>query len=405
MLTTEWRRRLDNWRREMPNHFYRPLGTVEVIGFVTTNQLTAEQASQGSYLPMPVGTPWGAKWEYGWFKGQVVLPPQAEGQRIALRIDVGGESAVYVNGIAAGAIDRQHREITLSMSGVPGTCYDLLIEAYAGHGPRVVYAGPTPPGRETVPEPPPTQTTVRESTFGAWQEEVYQLWIDVETLVQVRDNIDQELLRVCEIDAGLRDFTTIVDFELPNAEMLKTVRACRERLQPLFECVNGSTVPTMYAFGHAHIDVAWLWPLAETERKCVRTFATQLALMQEYPEFIFLQSQPHLYRMVQTEYPKLYQRVKQAAASGQFVAEGGMWVEADTNITGGESLIRQFIHGRRFFEDEFGVTCELMWLPDVFGYSGSMPQIMRGCGIKYFSTHKIFWTYNGGQTFPLNTFM
>jgi len=405
MLTTEWRRRIDNWRKELFSHLYRPLGTVEVSGFLTMDQLTAEEASAHAYTPMPVGTHWGRKWEYGWFKGQVVLPPQAAGQRIVLRMNVGGESAVYVNGIAAGAIDLRHREITLTMSGVPGTTYDILVEAYAGHGPRVAYAGPTPPGRETVPEPPPTQTMVGQSTYGIWQEDAYQLLIDVETLIQVRDNIDPESLRVAEIDAGLRDFATIVDFELPNDEMLETVRACRDRLAPLFACVNGSTAPTMYAFGHAHIDVAWLWPLAETERKCVRTFSTQLALMQEYPEFRFLQSQPHLYRMVKTHYPRLYERILEAVRAGQFIPEGGMWVEADTNISSGESLIRQLIHGKRFFRDEFGVDCELMWLPDVFGYSGALPQIMRGCGIKYFSTHKIFWTYNGGQPFPLNTFM
>jgi len=404
MLTIEWRRRIDNWRRELPNHFYRPLGAVGMSGFITLDQLTVDEASRRESKPMPAGTKWGAKWEYGWFKGRVVLPDEARGLRIALKMDVGAESAIYVNGIAAGAIDRHHRDITLSKSGVPGTTYDIVVEGYAGHGPRVSYAGPTPPGRETVPEPPPTQAMTGQSTFGIWQEDAYQLWVDVETVYQVRDNTDPESLRVAEIDAALRDFTVIVDFELPNQEVLETVRACRERLKPLLECVNGSTAPILYAFGHAHIDVAWLWPLAETERKCVRTFATQLALAEEYPEFRFLQSQPHLYRMVKTHYPRLYSRIKKAIESGQFIAEGGMWIEADTNISGGESLIRQFIHGRRFYRAEFGVECEMLWLPDVFGYSGAMPQIMRGCGIKYFSTQKIFWAYNGGEPFPFNTF-
>jgi alpha-mannosidase len=160
----------------------------------------------------------------------------------------------------------------------------------------------------------------------------------------------------------------------------------------------------MTCFGHSHIDIAWLWPLQETERKCCRTFSSQLALMDEYPDYKFLQSQPHLYQMVKNKYPALYQRIKKAVKSGRWIPEGGMWVEADTNITGGESLIRQFIHGKQFFKDEFGVDNELMWLPDVFGYSGALPQIMKGCGIKYFSTQKIFWTYNGGDPFPYNIF-
>jgi len=403
-LTIEWRRRIDNWRKELPNHFYRALGAVDVSGFTTTEQLTADEALRGDFEPMSPGTRWGAKWEYGWFKGTVVLPEEATGQRIVLKVDVGAESAIFVNGKIAGAKDHQHNELTLCTNGVPGTRYGVLVEAYAGHGPRVVHSGPTPPGRETVPEPGPTQATVGESTFGIWEEDAYQLWMDVETLYQLRDNIDPNALRVAEIDRALRDFTVIVDFELPHPEMMETVRACRERLKPLLECVNGSTAPTMFAFGHAHLDVAWLWPLAETERKAARTFASQLALMEEYPEYKFLQSQPHLYRMVKTRYPDLYERIKKAVQAGQVIPEGGMWVQADTNISGGESLVRQLIHGKRFLREEFGVESELLWLPDVFGYSGALPQIMRGCGIKYFSTAKIFWNYNGGDPFPYNTF-
>lgn len=403
-LTIEWRRRIDNWRQELPRHFYQELGEITFSGFITRDQLTLQEAAQQQFTPMPPGTAWGAKWEYAWFKGELTLPASAAGQRIVLKVDLGGESAIYVNGVAVGARDAQHQEITLSLQGTPGEHFDIMVEAYAGHGPRVHYAGPTPPGRETVPEPDPTQAVVGRSTFGIWYEDAYQLWVDVETLYGIRNNIDPNSLRVAEIDQGLRDFATIVDYELPLDERLATMRACRERLRPLLECQNGSTAPTLFAFGHSHIDVAWLWPLAETERKCVRTFSTQLALMQEYPEYRFLQSQPHLLRMVKTKYPDLYARIKEAARNGQFMLEGGMWVEADTNISSGESLIRQFLHGKRFYRDEFGVECEILWLPDVFGYSGALPQIMRGCGIRYFSTAKIFWAYNGGDPFPYNTF-
>jgi len=411
-LTIEWRHRIDNWRKELPHHFYRPLGTVTLSGFTTTEQLTAEQALGGNFRPMPPGTEWGGKWEYGWFQGEVVLPEEAAGQRIVLKVDVGEpssiyggvECAVFVDGQIAGARDRQHDHVTLCHDGVPGTRYGVLVEGYAGHGARVTRAGPTPLDRETVPEPGPTQAIVGESTFGVWEEEAFQLWIDVETLYHLRESSDPDSLRVAEIDRALRDFTLLVDFELPHAEMLETMRACRKRLELLLECVNGPTAPTLFAFGHAHLDVAWLWPLAETERKAARTFATQLALMDEYPEYKFLQSQPHLYWMVKTCYPELYARVKKAVEKGQFIPEGSTWIEPDTNIPSGESLIRQFIHGQRFFRDEFGVACETLWLPDVFGYSGALPQIMRGCGVKYFSSAKIFWAYNDHDPFPYNTF-
>jgi len=403
-LNLEWRDRIKAWRDELCRQFYEPLGSVLLEGFCTTEQLTVEQAMERPRSPMPDGTPWGAKWEYAWFFGTATLPEAAAGRRIALRVDVGGESAIYVNGVAAGARDRGHGEITLAHGGVPGTRYEVAIEAYAGHGPRVAHAGPTPPGRETVPEPPPTQAVVGHTTFGIWHEEVYQLWIDVETLWGIRENIDPDSLRVAEIDAGLQDFAVIVDFEQPREAFLTTVAAARDRLRPLLEARNGSTAPTLFGFGHAHIDVAWLWPLIETEHKCVRTFATQLALIEEYPGYRFLQSEPHVYWMIKNHYPDLYARVVEAVQQGSFIPEGGMWVEADTNVPSGESLIRQFLFGKRFFREEFGLDNVLLWLPDVFGYSGAMPQIMRGCGIHYFATAKIFWAYHGGQPFPYNTF-
>ncbi len=404
-LTLEWKKRIDNWRAELPAHFYRPLATVALEGFVTQKQLSAEQASRGAFKAMKPGTAWGAKWEYGWFRAELSAPREAAGKRLVLRLEAGGESLVFVNGAAHAARDKQHDTITLSRAARAGETFSVLAEVYAGHGPRVHSVGPVPPGRLTVPEPPAEQTLVGESSFGIWQEEVYQLSMDVEALHGLRTTLDESSLRVSEIDAGLRDFTLIVDFEQPREKMLASVAKCRARLAPLLACRNGSTAPTMYAFGHAHIDVAWLWPLAETERKAARTFSTQLGLIEEYPGFRFLQSEPHLYQVVKTLYPELYQRIRKAVKQGRIVPEGGMWIEADTNISGGEALIRQFLHGMRFFRSEFGVENELLWLPDVFGYTGALPQIMKGCGVSYFSTAKIFWAYNGGETFPYNTFI
>jgi len=255
-----------------------------------------------------------------------------------------------------------------------------------------------------VPEPPETQAVEGRTTYGVWEEDLYQLWVDVETLTRLRDNIDPESLRVAEIDRGLKDFTLIYDPELPHEDMVQTAREARKRLAPLLRAHNGDTTPLLFMIGHSHIDVAWLWPLAETERKCVRTFGSQLALMDEYPEYRYLQSQPHLYWWMKERHPDLYARIREAVARGQWIVDGAMWVEADTNLSGGESLIRQFVHGKRFMREEFGVESQLLWLPDVFGYSGSLPQIMRGCGVQYFSTAKIFWAYNGGDPFPYNTF-
>ncbi|MBM4148884.1 MAG: alpha-mannosidase [Lentisphaerae bacterium] len=403
MKNPDWQRRVSKWREAMPKLVYRELGAIEMQGFCTLEHLTMEQADKQKFRPMPAGTEWGAKWEYAWFRGEVVVPKSAKGERIALRIDTGGESAIFVNGAALGARGHWEREITLARNARGGEKFHVLVETYAGHGPMECGGGPSPHGHEMVPEPPRAQRRVGASSFGIWEEELFQLRMDTETLAQyVEHTQEKESLRVAEVIEALNEMSLVVDLELPRAEMLETVRAGRKILKPFLAARNGSSAPAMHAFGHSHIDVAWLWPLQETERKCCRTFSSQLALMAEYPEYRFLQSQTHLYQMTKTRYPALYERIKEAVRSGQWIADGGMWVEPDTNVTGGESLIRQFIHGKRFFSEEFGVDSRLMWLPDVFGYSAALPQIMAGCGIDYFSTQKIFWAYSGCYQFPYN---
>lgn len=405
-LTLEWRHRIIAWREELARHFFVKAGKIPVEAAFTMDQFQRAQALEGlTFKPIEPGTAWGVKWEYGWFKGEFSVPSHLGGKIVALAMDVGAEAVVYVNEAYAGAVDEFHKVILLTESAVVGDSYSIVMEAYGGHGGREWRAGPTPPDRDTVPEPPLAQQKLGESCFGVWNEVAFQLAMDVETLWDIRENIDPESLRVMEIDEGLKDFTLIADFEAPEDVMLKSLQSARDRLKPLLEKHNGDTTPEMVGFGHAHIDVAWLWPLAETERKCVRTFSTQLALMARYPEFRFLQSQPHLYVMVKEKYPDLYEKILEAVERGQWIPDGASWVEPDTNLTSGESLIRQLIHGKRFYKDEFGVDCEMLWLPDVFGYSGALPQIMRGCGVRFFSTQKIFWAYTGGEPFPYNTFI
>ena len=405
-LTLEWRHRVESWRSELTKHLYYPLMPVPLAAAFTHEPYRLEEAAvKLSFAPIQPGTAWGSKWEYGWFRGEICLPESVEGAMIALKIDVGAEALVTINGEYAGAVDEFHHVMILADKACAGQCFEIVLEAYAGHGPREWCAGPTPPDRETIPEPPKNQCIVGESHIGIWQEEAFQLHMDVETLWDVRENIDQDSLRVMEIDDGLKDFTLIADFEAPHTDMLASLQAARRRLKPLLEKHNGDTTPEMIGFGHAHIDVAWLWPLAETERKCARTFSTQLALMARYPDYKFLQSQPALYVMVKEKYPELYENIRQAAQRGQWIPDGAAWVEPDTNVTSGESLIRQLIHGKRFYREEFGVDCEMLWLPDVFGYSGALPQIMRGCNVRFFSTQKIFWAYHGGAPFPYNTFV
>ncbi len=411
-LNSEWRAKIEQWRDAIGCMVFRKLADAPLAGFKTREQLAPGQASKRAFVAMPEGRAWGAKWEYAWLRTRVVTPATARGKRLVFRfgesgsftVNPGGEGRFIVNGREAGACDWAHPEVLLAARATPGKSYELLIELYAGHGATPCGRGPVLDEEASVPEPPPNQQRIPVASVGIWEEDAFQTWLDLQTLLDVRDNLDADSLRVMKIDEALRDFCVAFDPELPADRRIGVLRKARQLLKPVLACQNGSTAPAYYCFGHSHIDVAWLWPLAETERKCARTFGVQLALIEQYPEFRFFQSQPHLYRMTKRLYPELYARIKQAVRKGQWLADGGMWVECDTNVAGGEAMIRQFIHGKRFFKEEFGITSELMWLPDVFGYSGALPQIMAGCGVQYFSTQKISWNYNSELPLKVQTF-
>lgn len=403
-LDLEYRRRIEKWQKHLKNRFYTSLKTVELKGFKTKELLGLSDLESKSFEPMKEGTHWGEKWEYCWFKTTISLDESMKGQRIEFAGDPGGESSVYINGEHAGAFDHFHKYVTLTECAKGDECYEILMECYAGHGPRVYESIPAHPGLETVPEPPKNQVTVGRSSVGIWHEDIYQLWLDIQTLYEIRNNIDPKSLRVVKIDKLLKKYTLVIDLEQPTEQLNQDCKDFRKTVKPLMDAKNGSSAPIFYSIGNSHIDVAWLWPLAETVRKCSRTFGTMLSLMEEYPHYKFLQSQPHLFQMVKDHYPELYNRMKESVKNGQLIPEGAMWVEPDTNVPWGESLIRQFIHGKRFYKEEFGIDSKLCWLPDVFGYSGALPQILKGCEVEYFSTQKIFWAYNGGMKFPYITF-
>lgn len=183
-------------------------------------------------------------------------------------------------------------DLVLDKNAKAGTSLEIAFEAYAGHG-------------------------VRASTIGVWNEEAYQLWLDLSVLIDIRNCLDENSLRVQKIDAVLKNFTKIVDFEQDEQKRQESYILARKMLRPLMECKNGFTVPTMYAFGHSYLDLAWLWPVAETKRKGARTFSNQLRLMDQYPEYKFLQSQPYLYEQVKEKYLSLYKKICEKVAARQ----------------------------------------------------------------------------------------
>lgn len=161
--------------------------------------------------------------------------------------------------------------------------------------------------------------------------------------------------------------------------------------------------PVIACIAHTHIDVEWQWDRVQTREKIQRSFATASALMKKYPEYKFMLSQPELYRYLKEEAPEKYEELKEYVKQGRWEPEGAMYVEADCNLISGESFVRQILQGKKFFKDEFGVDCKILFLPDVFGYSAAMPQILNKCGIRHFVTSKINW--NETNTLPVDSFM
>ena len=397
--------RFSLWKEELKRHLYTPVGTVDFTFFSSPDTLTPGEAAARPACPAPAGTKWGGMWEYGWFFGKVTLPAACEGKRTVLFSRVGGEQLVYANGRAIGSIDKGHAYITLSREAKAGETFILQIESYAGHGPRLEALGPCPPERPAIPPVSGPQCTVEESVIAIWNEDAYQLMLDVEALDQLQQVLPDKSLRALKVAEALDQFTRIADFELPHARREESFRRAREALREALSCVNGSTAPTMWMFGQSHIDLGWLWPLEETYHKSVRTYSTQLALMEEYPEYRFLLCEPALLDMLMERDKEVWERVKEAFRQGQIEPEGAFYVECDTNMPSGESLIRQLMYGKEWFRQQFGRDALVAWQPDTFGYSAVLPQIFKKLGIRYFATEKLLRADPETQRFPYQNFI
>ncbi len=234
--------------------------------------------------------------------------------------------------------------------------------------------------------------------------EIWGLYYDLQVPLQAFIRWDKENPSRYRLEHAMNEAVNLLDLRNPySEEFYASVQAAREYLAVnLYEKLAGEDEVIASCIGHSHIDVAWWWTVEQTREKVSRTFATVLKLMDEYPEYKFMASQPQLYEFLKERYPSLYESVKQRVKEGRWEPEGGMWVEPDCNLTSGESLVRQFLFGKRFFKEEFGVDNKVLWLPDVFGYSAAMPQIMKKSGIDYFMTTKLSW--NQFNKVPMDTF-
>lgn len=404
-LPRQTRQRLQFWYAELQNHLYSPVTHVEFQGFTTFERLTPDQAEAMPKKPYPVGTAWGACWEYGWFAADVTIPENCRGQRVVFFTGLEGEQLVYADGKAIGSIDKEHKYVTLTRCAKGGETIHLLIESYAGHGARLENMGPCPPERKAVPLVPECQCQVKASYAALWHEDAYQLWMDVTTLMHLLQVLPEKSLRAQKVAKALVDYTHVADYELPMEARHESFRKAREVLRPALECHNGSTAPTLWMVANSHIDLAWLWPAEETFHKTARTFSNQLTLMEEYPEYRFLLCEPALLDMCREYSPEMWERVKAAFDRGQFIADGVFYVECDTNFPSGESLIRQIAWGKKWFKEHFNVDAKVAWHPDTFGYSAALPQLLRAFGVPYFATQKLLRADPECERFPYQNFV
>jgi len=226
----------------------------------------------------------------------------------------------------------------------------------------------------------------------------FDFWFTWEAGQQAKDARRKQLLQ-----AALEAALLVVDLTAPAETYRSQIAAARALLAERIAAIAPDPeAGRIYLTGHSHIDTAWLWPLRETVRKCARTFATACRMMERFPNYHFTCSQPQLYAYTKQHFPALYAEIKKWVATGRWECTGGPWVEMDCNVPSGEALIRQMLHGLRFFREEFGARPHSLWLPDVFGYPASLPQILAGCGLRDFYTNKLHW--QARNVFPVNLF-
>ena len=352
---------------------------------------------------------WGRKWEYGWFYCEIDLNDHPglslKGARLELLPDVGGEMLVEVNGSLAGSRDLRHETVTLTRCAKGDERFTILIESYAGHGPRLENGGPLLYGTAAVPEPPLHQVRTERCALCVRNETAYGLYMDLAVLMSLYRTLEPRSYRAQQVLEAMFSATRIMDLECPPNDRNRSYLAAREALRPALKAVNGTQNASFSVFGQSHLDLAWKWTEAETRRKCARTYSNQLALLDEYPDYIFFGCSPYILETLEKDYPELSERVQQKIREGRIIVDGGMYIEPDVQMPEGESLIRQIGFAQEWSMRHTGRRMELLWLPDTFGFSGQLPQIMAQCGLKYFSSQKLSRAKKGTEPFPYNDFL
>ncbi|KAF9975357.1 Glycoside hydrolase, 38 vacuolar alpha mannosidase [Actinomortierella ambigua] len=353
-----------------------------------------------AFKPTQVGASFGPSWSTHWFKLSIDVPKEWAGQPVELLWDSNNEAMVWstdgipLQGLTGGGGDTRRIEYVLTKNAKGGERIHLLIEMACN--------GLFGAGRNGELIAPPDENRVFQLSkveIAVPNKDAWRLYWDIQVIVGMAKELaadnprGQEALYVCN---------QIVD-HFNRANVKASLETCLKIAQAFLNKKASASSHLVTAVGNCHIDTCWLWPYAETRRKTARSWSSQLRLMEDYPEYVFVCSQAQQFEWLAQDYPELFKQIQTAAKKGQFQPIGATWVEMDCNIPSGEALCRQFLYGQRLYKEYFGAYCSIFWLPDTFGYSAQLPQIMKQAGCKYFFTQKLSW--NNINKFPNTTFI
>ncbi|MDI3386399.1 glycoside hydrolase family 38 C-terminal domain-containing protein [Streptomyces sp. B-S-A8] len=360
------------------------------------------------HTPVEVGTRWGAPWATTWFRVMGEVPAEWAGRTVEAVLDLGFdermpgfqcEALVYTpDGEPVKAVNPRNQWVRVGAPVAGGESVEWRLEAASN--PVLLGDDPFRPtdlgDRETAGDEP--QYVLTRMDLAVFDAEVWELVQDLEVVGELMQELPVENARRWELLRAVGRCLDAIDLQDVNG----TAAAARSHLLDVLASPADASAHRISAVGHAHIDSAWLWPLRETVRKVARTTSNMTNLLETEEEFVFAMSQAQQFAWIKEHRPEVYAKVKKAVAEGRFVPAGGMWVESDTNMPGSEAMARQFVHGKRFFIEEFGVENDEAWLPDTFGFAAGLPQIIKAAGAKWLLTQKISWSQI--NKFPHHTF-
>ncbi len=402
--------RLDRFvRDQLASQLYRERQPLNLQAWPVPDEPVGFADAVGqAYQPIETGTRWGRAWSTLWLHVQGAVPAawsDVPGTRTEIIVDLGFTGGPGFN--AEGLAWRPDGSIIKAISPdnhwlpVEGETIDFYLEAAANPDVGAAMAGgsfrPTPLGDKATAGDTPLYE-LRAFDVALLDLEVWELLRDIWTLRGLMAELGDDDARRYEILHALSRMVDVVD----PVDVAGTATEGRKQLASVLEAPASASAHRMVAVGHAHIDSAWLWPLRETVRKVARTWSNVADLADAHPDFVFACSSAQQYAWMKQYYPALFERIRGLVARGQFAPVGGMWVESDTNMPGGEAMARQFVAGKQFFLDEFDVETEEVWLPDSFGYSAGLPQIVAASSSRWFLTQKISW--NQTNRMPHHTF-